>query len=114
MPNRSLDALFQLIKSLKREEKRQFKLYLKQHSDHAELKITRLFDAIDKMTDYDEKILLTKLKSVTRNQLPNIKAQLYKKILASLRQLRSETFSDIHLHEQIDYARLLYNKGLYL
>src|SRR5690348_17028456 len=114
MPNRSVDALFQLIKSLKREEKRQFKLYLKQNSDHAELKIARLFDAIDKMESYDETVLLKKIKTIHKRQLSNIKAQLYKKILMSLRQLRTEIFPDVQLHEQLDYARLLYNKGLYI
>ena len=58
MPNRSTDALFQLIKSLEKSEKRNFKLYAKRNSSGEDLKITRLFDAMDKMEGYDEDLLL--------------------------------------------------------
>ena len=54
MPNRSTDALFQLIKSLGKVEKRNFKLYVKRNSSSENLKIIQLFDALDKMNDYDE------------------------------------------------------------
>ena len=114
MPNRSTDALFQLIKSLQKSEKRNFKLYVKRNSSNDDLKIVQLFDAIDKMKEYDEAILLKKLPSIKKQQLSNTKAHLYKQVLASLRLLRSEDHVDIQLHEQLDYARILYNKGLYL
>jgi len=61
MPNRPPDILFQLIHSLEKAEKRHFKLYIKRSSSKEELKIVQLFDAIDKMKDYDEKVLLKKL-----------------------------------------------------
>ena len=43
------------------------------------------FDAIDKLKEYDEKILLKRLPDVQKAQLSNLKAHLYKQILASLR-----------------------------
>ena len=55
MPNRSTDILFQLIKSLEKGEKRNFKLYVKRNSGSEDLKIVQLFDALDKMEEYDEK-----------------------------------------------------------
>jgi len=58
MPNRPSDILFQLIKSLEKAEKRHFKLYIKRSSAKEDLKIIQLFDAVDKLQDYDEKILL--------------------------------------------------------
>ena len=61
MPNRSTDALFQLVKSLEKSEKRNFKLYVKRNSATVDLKIIHLFDALDKMTDYDEEALLPAL-----------------------------------------------------
>ena len=67
MPNRSTDILFQLIKSLEKAEKRHFKLYIKRSSGKEDLKIVRLFDALDKLKDYDEKSLLKKLAGVTKN-----------------------------------------------
>jgi len=113
MPNRSTDALFQLIKSLEKSEKRNFKLYVKRNSGGEDLKIVQLFDALDKMDEYDEDSLLRKNKSISKQQLSNIKAHLYRKILSSLRLIKDTDNIDIQLHEQMDHARILYNKGLY-
>jgi hypothetical protein len=113
MPNRSADPLFQLIRSLQKAEKRNFKLYIQRNSANRDLKVIQLFDAIDKMQEYDETALVKKLPSVKKQQLSNTKAYLYKQILASLRLLKSEENIDMQLHEQLDYARILYNKGLY-
>jgi len=114
MPNRSADILFQLVHSLQKSEKRNFKLYITRSSGNKDLKIVELFDAIDKLPEYDEALLLKKLTSIKKPQLANIKAHLYKELLASLRLLNSTESIDLHLHEQLDYARILYNKGLYL
>ncbi len=114
MPNRSTDLLFQLIKSLEKGEKRNFKLYVKRNSGGEDLKIVQLFDALDKMEEYDETVLLKKNKALKKQQLSNSKAQLYKAILSSLRLIEDAENIDIHLHEQLDFARILYNKGLYL
>ncbi len=114
MPNRSTDALFQLVKSLEKSEKRNFKLFVKRNSSSENLKTIQLFDALDKMSDYDEPLLLKKNKSISKQQLSNLKAQLYRQILSSLRIIKDENNIDIQLHEQMDYARILYNKGLYL
>ena len=113
MPNRSTDALFQLIKSLEKSEKRNFKLYVKRNSGGEDLKIVLLFDALDKMDEYDEEGLLRKNKTISKQQLSNIKAHLYRKILSSLRLIKDTDNIDIQLHEQMDHARILYNKGLY-
>jgi hypothetical protein len=114
MPNRSSDALFQLIKSLEKSEKRNFKLYITRNSSSLDLKSIQLFDAMDKMDEYDEVQLLNKNKNIRKAQLSNAKAHLYREILSSLRLIRQENNIDIQLHEQLDYARILYNKGLYL
>jgi hypothetical protein len=114
MPNRSSDTLFQLVKSLKKSEKRNFKLYVKRNTASENLKIIYLFDALDKMESYDESELLRKNKQLSKQQLSNIKAHLYKQILSSLRLIRGEQNIVIQLHEQVDYAEILYNQGLYL
>ncbi len=111
MANRSADILFQLIRSLEKSEKRHFKLYIKRSSGNEDLKIVQLFDAIDKMQDYDEKILLKRL-PFTKSQLSNLKTHLYKQLLASLRLLKTTENTDLQLSEHMDNARLLYNKGL--
>lgn len=113
MPNRSADELFQLIKTLEKGEKRNFKLYVSRNAGAEELKITLLFDALDKMDVYDEEVLLKKNPAIQKQQLSNLKAHLYKQILISLSLIKSEQAIDIQLHEQLEHARILYNKGLY-
>ncbi len=107
MPNRSTDALFQLIHTMEKSEKRNFKLYVTRNSSTEDLKIIQLFDALDKMNEYDEEILLRKSPAIKKQQLSNIKAHLYKQILASLRLLKTNENIHLQLHEQLDYARLL-------
>ncbi len=114
MPNRSTDELFQLVKSLDKGEKRLFKLYMKRGSGNDDLKVIRLFDALDKMSEYNEEALLKKNKSISKQQLSNIKASLYKQVLAALRHSGDDDNIDMQLNEQMGYARILYNKGLYL
>ncbi len=87
---------------------------VKRNTATEDLKIIQLFDALDKMADYEEKQLLKKAKGISKLQLSNIKANLYKQILSSLRLIKDEDNIDIHLHEQMDHARILFNKGLYL
>ena len=112
MHNHFSDTLFQLVHSLEKAEKRHFKLYIKRSSSKEDLKIIRLFDALDKLTDYDEKLLLKTLSDITRPQLSNLKTHLYKQLLASLRLLKTNENIDLKLSEHLDNARLLYNKGL--
>ena len=114
MSSRYSDILFQLIHSLEKSEKRHFKLYIKRNSSKETLKIVQLFDALDRMHEYDEKLLLKKLPGTEKPQLSNLKTHLYRQVLASLRlQKRTENL-DPELNEQLDYARILYYKGLYL
>lgn len=114
MPKRSTDELFQLIKSLEKAEKRNFKLFVQRNAASPDMKTVQLFDAIDKLEDYDEDTLLRKNKEIKKQQLPNLKAALYRQVLASLRVLKDDNNIQLQLNELMDYARILYNKGLYL
>jgi len=113
MPNRQTDVLFQLIHAMEKAEKRHFKLYMKRNSAREDLKIVRLFDALDKMQEYDEKQLLKKLPDVEKPQLANLKTHLYKQLMASMRDLKSKDSVELQLNEMLDYGRILYNKGLF-
>lgn len=114
MSSRYSDILFQLIHSLEKAEKRHFKLYIRRNSAKEDLKIVQLFDALDKMHEYDEKLVLKKLPGTEKPQLSNLKTHLYRQLLASLRLLKRAENLDLELNEQLDYARILYYKGLYL
>jgi len=112
MANQPNDHLYQLIKSLSKAEKRGFKIYATRTSA-SDAKFIQLFDAIDKAKEYDEDAIFSKISDLKKVQLSNLKAHLYKQILTSLRLNYVNHNIDIQLREQIDYARILYDKGLY-
>ncbi len=114
MPNAQVDHLFQLVKSLTKAEKRNFKLYAKRNQSTANLKFVQLFDAIDKQSIYNEELILKKVPDIKRQQLSNLKRHLYKQILTSLRLLNINKNIAIEIREQLDFIQILYNKGLYL
>lgn len=107
-----IDNVFELIKSLSKAEKRSFKLYAGRMDGHAQSNYIRLFDAMDSAEIYNEKELL-KHSSIPKKQMANTKAHLYKQILLSIRSSSAKINADIVLREQIDFARILYSKGLY-
>ena len=113
MANQPNDHLFLLIKSLTKAEKRGFKIYATRNSA-GDAKFIQLFDALDKAKEFDEDSLIRRLPDVNRNQLSNLKAHLYRQILTSLRLNYVNHNVDIQIREQIDYARILYDKGLYI
>ena len=76
------DHLFDLIKSLTKSEKRQFRLYAGRLGVNEEAKFMTLFDILEKLPFYDEHEIL-KHKDLKKKQLSNLKAHLYKQILIS-------------------------------
>ncbi|WP_298287228.1 hypothetical protein [uncultured Lutibacter sp.] len=106
------DALFSLVKSLSKSEKRQFKLYVGRLGGNSEANFMSLFNLLDKVLTYDDELILKKT-NIKKQQISNTKAHLYKQILVSLR------FNPVHqnvrsqIREQFDFAAILYNKGLY-
>jgi hypothetical protein len=106
------DNLFVLIKSLSKSEKRQFKLYVGRLGVNQDSKFLMLFNFLDKAKTYDEVAILKK-GFVTKRQISNVKAHLYKQILVSLRLNPSRQNVRIQIREQLDFATILYHKGLY-
>ncbi len=112
MTNVHKDALFVLVKSLSKSEKRQFKLYVGRLGVNTDAKFLALFNLLDKMKAYDEKIILGS-GIVKKSQLSNLKAHLYKQILVSLRLNPVNQNIRVQIREQLDFATILYQKGLY-
>ena len=106
------DNLFSLIKSLNKSEKRQFKLYVGRLDVNSDSKFLNLFNVLEKAKTYDEKDIL-KTGVVKKQQLANVKAHLYKQILISLRLNPSHQNIRSQIREQLDFASILYHKGLY-
>jgi len=113
MPKQKTDYLIQLIRSLSRAEKRHFRLFVRRNQASEDILFLQLFDFLDKHKQYDEELILRKLPSIKKRQLSNLKAHLYKQLLISLRLLNTNHVNDIQIREMIDFARVLYNKGLY-
>ena len=113
MSKEKSDALFQLIKSLKKSEKRYFRLFVSKEGNGGSTKYLRLFDLIDAQKEFDEDNLLKKDPGINPKQLSNLKAHLYKKILQSVRQYSQSSILDIEIREMIDHAQILFNRSLY-
>ena len=105
------EPLFDLIRSLTKAEKRNFKLYATRQGD-PDAKFIVLFDAMDGMETYDEQKLMRRC-GITKSQMANIKAHLYRQILVSTRLIGVGHSLRMQLSEQIDFARILYDKGLH-
>ena len=112
MTKEQKDNLFVLVKSLSKSEKRQFKLYVGRLGVNEDSKFLTLFNILDKLKAYDEAAILKK-GIVKKQQLSNLKAHLYKQILISLRLNPSHQNIRIQIREQLDFATILYHKGLY-
>lgn len=106
------DALFLLVKSLTKSEKRQFKLYAGRLGGNSEKNFIALFSILDKLEEFDEKQILSKT-NIKKQQLSNSKAHLYRQILVSLKLNPIHQNAKMQVREQLDFATILYNKGLH-
>ena len=106
------EPVFDLVKRMTKAEKRNFKLYATRLDGNQQAKFVTLFDVLDAMDEYDEVRVLQRA-PIKKEQLPNMKAHLYKQILVSLRMLGVQHSPEMQLREQIDFAKILYDKGLY-
>ena len=113
MPIAQSEQLFTIIKSLTKAEKRNFRLYVQRLQSNEDVLYVRLFDILDKAEEYDEGEVLEKMGDIPKPQFVNIKRHLYTQVLKSLR-LIFENIESIKVREQIDFAHILYSKGLYL
>lgn len=112
MPKAQKDNLFDLVKSLSKSEKRQFKLYVGRLGVNDDAKFMMLFTTLERLKSYNE-IEILKNGLIKKSQLSNLKAHLYKQILISLRLNPSHQNIRIQIREQLDFATILYHKGLY-
>ena len=112
MTKDSKDHLFTLVKSLTKSEKRQFKLYVGRLDINQDSKFLWLFNVLDKAKTYNEKKILDE-GVVQKRQLANVKAHLYKQLLISLKLNPSHQNIRLQIREQLDFASILYHKGLY-
>lgn len=111
MPISHSDQLHKLVKSLTKAEKRNFRIYASRIQDSETMKYIQLFDLLEKQETMDEKAIQ---KRFPKTQLPNLKRHLYSQILISLRLIHKNKHANIEIRELLDFADILYGKGLYL
>lgn len=113
MPTPKTDYLVKLINSLTKAEKRSFRLFATRNQISEDILFLKLFDEISRTKKYDEASVLSKIPAIKKRQLSNLKAHLYKQLLICLRMLGRSNSVEIDIRERTDYARVLYDKGLY-
>lgn len=107
------DALYDLIKSLTQNEKRYFKIYASRHTIGDENKYIKLFEAIDRLNNYDEVKLKTKIKNESfAGHLAASKNYLYNLILECLDIYHKDSSIDRQISKYINIARVLSEKKL--
>ncbi|GAA5220982.1 hypothetical protein [Membranihabitans marinus] len=114
MPISNSEQLFSLIKSMNKSEKRSFKLFAQRSHNQGVSKFIQLYDILDSIDEFDEELVLKKIRKINKSQLSNLKRHLYTQILSSLRYIYIGKELDIEIREQLDFARILYAKGLYM
>jgi hypothetical protein len=97
-----------------KSEKRVFRIFAERIQESNSLSYMRLFDLMDKQKILDEESIKSKLGIMTSSQYSNLKRHLYRQILKSLRHLNIDKRPNIKMREHIDFAYVLYGKGLYM
>lgn len=114
MSGKSSDQLHRLINSLTKQEKRHFKIFAGRHTIGEQNNYVALFDAIEKMTSYDEEALMKKFAGeALLNNLSITKSRLFETILRSLDVFHHNSSIDAQLWKELHYAEILYKKTLY-
>ena len=113
MAKRRLSKLGMLISSMNKAEKRNFRQYSNRDKEASSKLFFQLFELIDKKGELEENQILAKIPNLKKSQLSNVRANLYTQILSCLRLTKSKHVVEIKIREQVDFAKVLYDKGLY-
>ncbi len=113
MAKEPIPLVLSLIQSLRKGEKRYFKLQQHQSGDENAKKFMWLFDYLDKSRKYDPAAILKKYPKIKATQLPNLKTHLYNRLLQSLSQYEQSGNSFINLRETVNHIQILFEKSLY-
>jgi len=107
-----MDELARLIQSLTKSEKRYFKMFTALQG--GEKGYIRLFEAVEKLGDYDEKKIRKMFEGEDfLKRLPAVKNYLHGQILKSLRVINAGNTVDSQLREMMEDVSVLYDKRLY-
>jgi len=108
------EALFDLVKSMSKSEKRYFKLMSARHTIGSENNYVRIFDYLDKQEAYDEEALFNFFKGeALLNRFSITKKRLYDHILSALDSFHCGASTEAQIHKMLHAADILYDRSLY-
>ena len=108
MSSKVNEALFELIQSMTKSEKRYFKLLSSRHTIGNENNYILLFNAIEKQTEYSEEQLFSMFKGQAfLNRFSITKKRLYDHILSSLDAFHAANSIDAQLFKMLHSADIL-------
>ena len=114
MSTKVKEALFELIRSMSKSEKRYFKLMASRHTIGEENNYVVLFDFIDKQLVYNEEAIFLFFKGEAfLHRFSITKKRLYDHILQALDAFHSNSSVEAQLYRQLHSAQILYDKSLY-
>lgn len=113
MPKESAPLILPLIRSLKKGEKRYFKILQQQTKNDRDKKFVWLFNYLEEYDNYDPDKIVKAYPEIKLGQLANLKTHLIKKLLQSLSQYAQSGNSFISLRETVNHIQILYEKGLF-
>ncbi|MDH5396932.1 MAG: hypothetical protein OEX02_02220 [Cyclobacteriaceae bacterium] len=112
MSREKSNALFQLVKSMTKNEKRYFRLYAGKGNGQ-DKKTLQLFDTLIEQDHFDDNHVLEINTDFKPEQLSNLKAELYKQLLHALRMYSDGKIIDIKIRQLIDFSQILVDRCLY-
>lgn len=108
------EALFDLVRSMSKSEKRYFKLMSSRHTIGDENNYVRLFDFIDKQGEYDEDEIFRHFKGEAfLNRFSITKKRLYDHVLSALDSFHVSSSIEAQLYKLLHSADILFEKSLY-
>lgn len=109
------DKLFELIHSMSKAEKRHFKISAERHSIGGQNNYIILFDVLEEMKSYDQKLLTDRLeeRGISTRHLASDKTYLYQHLLKDLSAHHASKTASLRIKEQLHQVEILYDRGLY-
>lgn len=106
------DKLFDLVKSLTKNEKRFFKLYSNFYSQEKDKNYLILFDLLEGLKTYNEKVILAhNPKQISTKNLSQVKAYLKKHIFLSLKLFHRNNYKTVQHYDDLGLVSLLMERG---
>lgn len=108
------EALFDLVKSMSKSEKRYFKLMSSRHTIGDENNYVRLFDYLDRQPVYDEEEVFAYFKGEAfLNRFSITKKRLYDHVLSALDSFHAGASVEAQLYKMLHSADILFDRSLY-